>query len=72
MAILNRYNLIKNLSEKCPDALLSLIKSTDPSFRYRIFMDYIEEVDDDYLKYLAVEIEVQKERREKNLLTNKK
>lgn len=63
MAILNRYNLIKNLSEKCPDTLLSSIKSTDPSFRYRIFMDYIKEVDDDFLEYLAVKIEVQMERR---------
>lgn len=67
MAILNRYNLIKNLSEKCPDTLLSSIKSTDPSFRYRIFMDYIKEVDDDFLEYLAVKIEVQMERRKKSI-----
>lgn len=69
MAILNRYNLIKNLSEKCPDALLSSIKSTDPSFRFRIFSDYIEDMNLDMLEYLLAEIEFQI--RIKKCLTNK-
>ena len=70
MAILNRYNLIKNLSEKCPDTLLSSIKSTDPSFRFRIFADYIKDMNLDMLEYLLEEIEFQI--RIKKCLTNKK
>ena len=63
-------NLIKKLTQEHPDEFLSLIKSTDPSFRFRIFADYIEDMNLDMLEYLLAEIEFQI--KIKKCLTNKK
>lgn len=52
-------NLIKKLTQEHPDEFLALIKSTDPSFRFRIFSDYIKDMNLDMLEYLLAEIEFQ-------------
>lgn len=59
--------LIPKLAEKYPETFLWYMKQVDPSLRYRIFMDYIKDSNDDFLEYLAVEIEVQMERRKKSI-----
>lgn len=56
-------NLLPILAEKFPAKFLSQIKKVDPSLRYRIFMDYIKEVNNDDLEYLLVEMGVEKKKR---------
>ena len=63
-------NLLPILAEKFPTKFLSQIKKVDPSLRYRIFMDYIEDMNVGMLEFLLEEIEYQI--RIKKCLTNKK